>query len=202
MGMPWPKRNFKKGFTLVELMVTISIFVILTGVVIFNEGKFNSTILLTNLGYDVALTVRQAQTYGINVKEYGDNKFLPYGVHFDKINAPKSFILFADVKNTDNDKTAHPYDISATLSTCEVVYGCVSRYNIQRGNYISDLKVDGNSVSSLDVVFQRPNPDAIITSGGNATPLGAKAEIFLISSDGTGSTTISVQSNGLIQVGK
>jgi len=201
--MSWSKRNFKRGFTLIELLVTISIFVILTGVVIFNESKFNSTILLTNLGYDVALTIRQAQTYGINIKEFGDNKFLPYGVHFDKSDdAKKSFILFADVQNNDIDTIAHPYDIDADLSVCEVIYGCVSRYNIQRGNYISDLQVDGEPVNSLDIIFQRPNPDAIITSEGNATPLGGRAEIFLISSDGTGSTTISVQSNGLIEVSK
>jgi prepilin-type N-terminal cleavage/methylation domain-containing protein len=202
--MSWPKRNSKRGFTLIELLVTISIFVILTGVVIFNESKFNSTILLTNLGYDVALTIRQAQTYGINIKEFNDEGFLPYGVHFDKSDdAKKSFILFADVRYDPIDRIAYPYgfDDLLDLSECQVDLGCVSRYNIQRGNYISDLWVDDEPVDSLDIIFQRPNPDAIIISNGDISgTLGGKAEIFLISSDGTGSTTISVQSNGLIEV--
>ncbi len=205
--MSWSKRNFKRGFTLIELLVTISIFVILTGVVIFNESKFNSTVLLTNLGYDVALTIRQAQTYGINVKEFndvsGDKNFFPYGVHFDKNDAPKSFILFADVNYNNDDRIAYPYGSGGTLdlSSCQVDLGCVSRYNIQRGNSISDLRVDDVSVNSLDIIFQRPNPDAIIISDASETG-NVKAEIFLISSDGTGSTTISVQSNGLIEVSK
>ena len=48
------KHNLNKGFTLVELLVTIVIFVIITGVVLINSNKFDNTILLDNLGYDVA----------------------------------------------------------------------------------------------------------------------------------------------------
>jgi len=195
--MFFQKKKNQKGFTLIELLVTISIFVILTGVVIFNESKFNSTVLLTNLAYDTALTIRQAQTYGINIKEFGDNKFIPYGVHFATGANNKSFILFADVEYINDSSVAHPYDTNATLSECETKYGCVSRYTIQRGNYISDLKVDGASVDTLDIVFKRPNPDALIYSGGTAHN---SAQIYLKSSDGTGSTTISVWANGLIQI--
>jgi prepilin-type N-terminal cleavage/methylation domain-containing protein len=190
------KRNFKKGFTLIELLVTISIFVILTGVVIFNQGKFNSTVLLTNLAYDTALTIRQAQTYGINVKEFGDSNFIPYGVHFER-NA-KSFILFADTAYDKNNPLLPPNPFLGATTTCITLEGCVNRYTIQRGNYISDLCVNGNcGKASLDVIFKRPNPDALIYSGNTSYN---NAQIYLKSADGTGSTTISVWSNGLIQI--
>ena len=58
------ENNLKKGFTLVELLVTIVIFVIITGVVLVNSNKFDSSVLLHNFTYDVALTIKQAQTYG------------------------------------------------------------------------------------------------------------------------------------------
>src|SRR3989338_6906440 len=58
-----------RGFTLVELLVTLSLFVVLTTIVLFSQQKFNGSILLTNLAYDVALTIRQAQTFGVNVRE-------------------------------------------------------------------------------------------------------------------------------------
>ena len=203
--MSLPKRNFKKGFTLVELLVTITIFVILTGVVLFNQSQFNSTILLTNLAYDTALTVRQAQTYGINIKGFnGGTQFVPYGAHFETGTNNKSFILFADILYTDLDKTAHPYS-SITLSTCDTAKGCVSRYNIQRGNYISKLEVLNSSgvtstVNKLDILFQRPNPDALIYGHGSTGTSYVKATIYLTSSDGSRSRRIEVQSNGLIQI--
>ena len=193
--MSVPKKRTKGGFTLVELLVTISIFVILTGVVLFNQGRFDSTILLTNLAYDTALTVRQAQTYGINIKEFGNNNFVPYGVHFD-MSANKSFILFAD---PSSDAAV----FTGQTDSCINSEGCVNRYNIQRGNKISNLCVvkgslSCSSVDTLDIIFKRPNPDAIITANGD---IYDKAEITLTSADGTsGQKEVDVQSNGLIQI--
>lgn len=184
------------GFTLVELLVVISIFVILTGVVLFNQEKFNSTILLTNLAYDTALTIRQAQTYGINIKEFdADGKFFPYGVSF-KTSDPKSFILFADL----NEDGKFP------VSTCQITAtdGCVQQYTIKRGNSIkglcSNVEGDCDFLDSLDITFKRPNPDAIIIANsttGNPLPV---ARIILQGVDTEAIREVIVQKNGLIYV--
>jgi len=199
--MSLPRRKINTGFTLVELLVTISIFVILTGVVLFSQSKFNSTILLTNLAYDTALTIRQAQTYGINIKEFGTNQFVPYGVHFD-ISANKSFILFAD---TDSNNLFTGSD----LAHCVSAVGCVNRYNIKSGNSIVALckgevlaggKIckTGDNIIKLDVVFKRPNPDAhMITNIGDTEY--TVATIILGNSDGN-VRKVRIQSNGLIQI--
>lgn len=192
------KGNYKKGFTLVELLVTITIFVILTGVVLFNQSRFNSSILLTNLAYDTALTVRQAQTYGINIKEFNvngtGNFFVPYGVHFD-MSAPKSFILFADLA------TKGFYDYST--STCDSPNGCVNRYNISRGNYISDLCINDTTCGqkTLDIVFVRPNPDAHIRAYDGTTKLSEQTSATVVLKGSDGSTRkIGVRNNGLIEI--
>jgi prepilin-type N-terminal cleavage/methylation domain-containing protein len=207
------KKNQPRGFTLVELLVTITIFTILTGVVLFSQSKFNSSILLTNLAYDTALTIRQAQNYGINIKEYDAGLFLPYGVHFD-ISSDKSFILFADHIYYSNSEKISPYD--GSISSCDTAHGCVNRYNVKGGNSISNLcvytTVDPSEmgcrpVQKLDIIFQRPNPDAKIfadidgnVDDGYDIPNADSAEITVIGSDGSQQRRVRIQANGLIEI--
>ncbi len=214
--MSFLKRKSQRGFTLIELLVTITIFAILTGVVLFNQGKFNSTILLTNLAYDTALTIRQAQTYGINIKEFNrqdvdTDRFLPYGVHFETGANNKSFILFADL---DKDgvyiwRQDSSYDPDVDPSICQVNEGCVNRYSIKRGNYISKFHavIYGSPTNSdfdfegkLDIVFQRPNPEAKIHLNGNLNLSLDEVIITLTSADGGSNRYVKVQANGLIEI--
>jgi len=228
-----PRRNLKKGnkgFTLVELLVTITIFVMLTAVVLWNQAKFNSTILLTNLAYDTALTIRQAQTYGINIKSFtanGDTDFVPYGVHFETTAGnDKSFILFADRDNVFDEATQTYRKLGdgkfdGRADTClsdydddpeGLVDGCVNRYNIKRGNKIYALcaedVLDGETecsslatkLNKLDIVFKRPNPDAIITSGNNT--ITSTVTIILSGVEGDTFRKIKVGQNGLISIAK
>jgi hypothetical protein len=163
--------------------------------------------LLTNLTYDVGLTIRLAQNYGINIKQFNSNSgssFLPYGVHFDKANAPKSFILFADTTSDGLYNDDGNADLSSCTKSNEVSRGCVSKYNIMRGNYISKLCVDGEApancnVNKLDIVFKRPNPDAYIRADNNQSALKTNATIFLSGADGS-TRKVRVGNNGLIEV--
>lgn len=219
------KLKFTTGFTLIELLVTITIFSILTGVVLFNQQKFNSTILLTNLAYDTALTFRQAQTYGINIKEFNTGKynyddqgdivgqFIPYGVHFNMI-SPNSFILFADLTydHTTNISSGL-YPSEASLSICNSdTNGCVQRYNITKGNYIKAICSeavdkdknecsDTNSLDNLSISFVRPNPNAIIRSTNKTAGENLEAATIILS----GATNdnfkkVRVWKSGLIEI--
>ena len=93
------KTVINAGFTLIELMVVIAIFTLITTIALFDQGKMNSNVLLTNLAYDIALSVRQAQSYGIGVK-YSDP--VPsgidggYGIYVTK-SKPDTLIIFHDV---------------------------------------------------------------------------------------------------------
>lgn len=185
-----------RGFTLVELLVTLSLFVILTGVVLFNQSKFNSSILLTNLAYDVAITIRQAQTFGINVREApgGGGEFdYAYGVHFNN-NDQKTIVLFVDA--TGNEK----YDSANQES--------IDKYKIKKGNYIKEICVTPNGGTEtcdstdkyLDITFLRPDPDAIIKSSISSGMIDS-AKIVISSPDGN-TRYVLVNSTGHISIGR
>ena len=60
--------NVVRGFTLIEMMVSVGIFALITTLIMVSGRSFGGSVLLTNLAYDVALSVRRAQTFGINVR--------------------------------------------------------------------------------------------------------------------------------------
>jgi prepilin-type N-terminal cleavage/methylation domain-containing protein len=162
-------KNSKNGFTLVELLITIVIFVMLTGVVLFNQNSFDNTILLKNLAYDIALTIRQAQTYGVNVKEsQKSGTFSSYGVYFNKEMNNKSFILFADTDKSNSFNSFDPLNMDCIAGDTE----CVQKFSLKRNSYISEICVGANDgdcidpnnlTNNLTILFQRPDPDAILS---------------------------------------
>jgi len=195
-----------KGFTLVELLVTITMFVIITGVVLVNSNKFDSSVLLNNFAYDVALTIKQAQSYGVNVRESSLSPTFDsvYGVFFDLRNSITSYGLF-EVKPNDYSKILTA-DINATCSSDS---NCLQKYTMGRGTYIQSIcgpKVGGNSCELIDsklvVMFQRPSLTAKIVSFENDLPnLRDYIEITLGTSDGA-TSTVKVTSIGQVYVKK
>lgn len=178
----------KKGFTIVELMVVVSIMVIMTSVIFFNYNKFNESTLMTSVAYDLSLTIRQAQVYGVAVRQgygsqsapidtssIGDTNFRwGYGVHFDKLAvAPGSPVeLFTDYPSVNLPNGNH---VGNGIYNTAVAEGDVSLqpYSFQRGIKISQLCVTVSSPSgpsetctydTLDVTFKRPEPEATISA--------------------------------------
>src|SRR3989344_9636523 len=93
-----------KGFSLIEIVVVMAIFMTISSVVVVSQRRFGGNLLITNLAYDVALTMRQAQVYGISVRKVkavsdpeGIAQFeRSYGIH---IGTAGYYILFADADN-------------------------------------------------------------------------------------------------------
>lgn len=197
------KKIFKliKGFTLVELVITIAIFAAMTTYLLAKYGKFNQTLLLTNLAYDVALTIRTAQSFGLNVKSVSTSESVapsfdfPYGAHFDITGTNnKSFIFFADQNSMPEGKFGDGvYDPSPDESSLDEK---INSYSIKRGSIISELLVcvgEGGTeevlcanADTLDISFKRPDPAARIYANGVNTIEGSKinyAEITLLATD-------------------
>ncbi|MEK7194161.1 MAG: hypothetical protein AAB660_00535, partial [Patescibacteria group bacterium] len=82
----------KRGLTVAELLVSIAIMLVITTVVALNSKQFGAGATLKNIVNNLSLTLRQAQIYGVSVKQfnadpsqtYNINNFNSgYGVHFD-----------------------------------------------------------------------------------------------------------------------
>jgi prepilin-type N-terminal cleavage/methylation domain-containing protein len=172
----------KKGFTLIELMVTLSIFVVVSSVVLFNQSQFNSSVVLTNLSYDVALAIRQAQTFGIGGKDKGFSMGSKprYGVHIAK--GSKNIILFADINKDGVFATSTAADSDKVLE----------QFKIVRGNSVKEISSVVSNANYADIVFIRPDPDAYIKINGE-TKVSALTIVL-------GSDTDSAAKNRLVQV--
>lgn len=164
-------KNTSKGFSLVELLVTISILTIVSGVVLFNHARFNNNVLIENLAYEISLTIRQAQSFGWQVEETGGSFGEGYGAHFDL--SSNEFLIFADIyPATPNRIYDAGYD--------EIV----DRFRMTNNNEINELCFESTcDASTLDISFIRPNPNAFIRENGGGTDRET-AEIRVISPKG------------------
>jgi len=145
-------------------MVVTGIFMILSSVVLATNARFGNLIILQNLANDMALSVRQAQVYGIAVRRYqGTNFDVSYGMHFTLPAADTASIyeLFADVNRNGIYDTGDSIIESTTLKGGYSITALCAR---AVGSSVEDCTVE-----QLDVVFRRPEPDACISVGGSTT---------------------------------
>jgi len=214
-----PVAQGKAGFTLIEILVAIAIMGLLTAVVVFKQGDLSDSISVDNVANDINLQIRQAQVYGISVREtaVGSNVFTTaYGVDFNKttsgsfIGSGASFYTFADGGGSPAGSQNGYFD---TWGTCVVgTNECAGWNQLLRGNTISSLCVilsNGTTytpVKRIAVTFLRPNPKARIvffdTNKINVTSsfagfLGAK---IVISSPKGKTKTISVFNTGQVAI--
>lgn len=182
-----------RGFSLVELIVVVGIFIVITSVVLANHSRFNSSVLLGNAAYDIALSVRQAQVYGLSTQQYSGAFQIGYGIRFAD---PTSYSLFAD---GDRD---YRYNIETGQDNILKTYTLGRGYTIKRfcgirSDGSEDCSDNSAALSHLDVAFLRPNPDSTITS--DAPVLYSSALIVLQSASGE-TRSVTVRSTGQISV--
>ena len=161
----------QKGMTIVELLVAMVIFSVITGVVLFNYGDFNSSLTIQNLADDIALTIRRAQSYAIGVRGTSGSFSVGYGVHFKAIEynpdnpdmlysgTNKSFILF---KNSDEQDIPKYKEVGTNCedgSNCLEMLYIRSTDEIEKVTYTTSTETDLAENETLDIYFKRPNPE-------------------------------------------
>ena len=202
-------RSLVSGFTLVELLVVLSIMVVIMSIVFTSQGSFNKTFILTNTAYDIALSLRNAETYGLGSRAVGSTVNAGYGLHFEDT-VPGSFLFFADTSPApscttpdcrpgDNVYTAGADSLVQTYTLGNgITIGDFCAYN---GTWTCTYAHNGYSagVSILDIVFARPNPDPLISVNGlySASFPVTAACLTLVSPQGA-SRYVSVSSSGQI----
>ncbi len=191
----------RTGFTIIELLVSIAIITFIMSTVFYNYGTFNDNLALFGGAQEVALAVRQAQTYGLNVAESttGSGQFSKaYGVHFDPTDNTHYYI-FVDL---NGDKK---YDVGngCGSGSTECVAQFTLRNNILISTVCDDSSCPPSGVQALDITFLRPNPDANINfinaGGGLVGSSGQTGKVILISPKGK-TSTIDIETTGQISV--
>lgn len=156
------KKSFFSGFSLLEFTVVLAIFGIMSLIAVFNYRDFQSDAALKNLTYDVALSIRQAQTFGVSASDVdnpltetttspADDKSI-HGIYFSD---DRTFILFLDVdRNTFyssiEDEIVETRKIAAGGTIADTCVGA------------SDVSCTSIGTSGLIITFERPFSDAII----------------------------------------
>src|SRR3989338_6105045 len=174
-------RNYNAGMTYVELIVVLSIFSIMTSIVLLDYNKFQAK---------VDIKVLEAQKSAIAGKwntDISDPDWKPsYGIYFDAT-APSEFIYFANIDNNNY------YDSSSD--------SILDSITILKGNSISGLEAVGcPEVTDLSIVFRRPNSGALITSNGFSLSSCISYARITITSPQSPSANIRVYPSGRIQI--
>jgi len=151
----------RAGFTMVELLVVIGITVVIATMSLSAYPNFARTTDFQNVLLDVALTLREAQVFGLGTREAdagGVDAFdVAYGVRFSVNDA--TLIFFID-RNDDGI-------YNGSLS------GESFREFVLRPSFtINRLCVEPacfTPVDTLDITFKRPNPNARVTIDGGGT---------------------------------
>ena len=155
------KHTLTAGFSLVEMLVAVAIFAIISSVLLANYPEFRSRAALDNMAHQIALVFREAQVYGISVRGQ-TNSFPVYGVYVAKVpdEGLKELIIFGD-KNGDNIYTEGEKLDAFTLTSGEkITLVCTNVDSSQFSSNGIDCSTSSR-VGALAIVFKRPNPDAL-----------------------------------------
>lgn len=163
------------GFTLVEMIVTLSIAAIVTALVIGNLGTVRFRLALTRSAQRLSLDLHRAESDSLTSREFKTSGVpAGWGMHFYGAGST-SYTIFADLGNPgDNIRAA---DGSEDLES----------FNFEPG-------VTMTSSNITDIVFIPPDPTIIFT------PAVISASIVLSTIDGSLTRTVTINKFGAIPV--
>ena len=207
-------RRSGKGFTLIELLVVGAIIIIITTLFLLRQSKFDSSTILRSLAYSIALSMRQAQVYGVSVQGSSQGSSVTYasgyGLYFSAA-SPVSYILFADFNNNGQYNSGE--DIKAFSLNNGYRISEICALNSLKNCSGQDDSTGAKTIDTLSVVFRRPNPDACISTtalpplpspgsgsgvcGPGATQTFASAYIQINTQNGT-TRSVTVSNTGAI----
>jgi prepilin-type N-terminal cleavage/methylation domain-containing protein len=171
-----------RGFSLIELMVTVAIVMLVTGISLARYGSFNNSVLLKSQAYELALDIRQTQLYGVSVTGQSGNFDDPFGIVFSQ--EDNTYTLFQD----DNEN--HTFDGGEQVGESYLID---PRFEIQQ------LRTSCGDASTASVVFERPDFDAMI-SAPECLSASSLTIVVAPTEDDTVTRSIEVLASGLISV--
>lgn len=165
------------AFTLIELLVVLGIFGIIMTTALANQQELNSTLLISNLAYEIGMITRETQAYGIGVRAVpgeatAQNFQGAFGMYIKLVDdgsgsthkTADQIVIFKEL-----DEPGFPADGIYTAGNPNELFS-IYQFQNQRGNKITALcgmaeagGCKSDSLSSSDeisIIFKRPNPEA------------------------------------------
>ena len=184
----------RRGFGLVELLVSISIMLIVMAVILVRHSSFNGAVLLRNQAYEIALDTRETQLNAVSAvgSGSGNNFRASLGVYFDT--AAVNNGTYRIYRDADNDKFYDSIEEFGLQNTLD------KRFEIRA------IRVIGASMTGtgLSVVFERPNYDArFFDSAGPVAASSIQIDIGkrgMAGSSGDAIRTVEVTATGQVTV--
>ena len=183
----------RRGFTLIELMVSISIISMVSAVILVRNNSFNGAVLLRNQSYELAFALRQAQLMAVSG---GESATRQYGVYISKLK-PGEYIIFRDDSNVGSN--AGRYDAG------DVPVGLTGR--LDRRFAIRDITNKAGVSQTTDgfsFTFIRPNFDGLFKSDSSGYLSGPMyIDVGVVGKSGTDSGSVrrvEVTSTGQVSV--
>ncbi len=180
----------KSGFTLIELIVSVGIISMVTGIFLANYSSANRRTDLTMTAQKLVSDIRMAQNYALGLARYGNSGStnVPpggWGIHFDLQNyGNNQYVIFADddgntIYGSGEADITHGAQVSSLPAN-------ISIYSLSTGN-------------SADITFLPPDPITTIT---NISTMATSSQVDIVLRDLRTSAIKTVRINflGLVEV--
>lgn len=161
-----------RGFSLLELLVVLSIAIIITTVVLINYPQLGASNALNISVQETVQAIREAQLYGTSVKNSAGTSFPAYGIYIGNNsnpgsppNYPETITIFADVDGNGVFNTGDTIDRTLTIDPPNHVHTiCQGVGNEAPFFYGYDCPISTPIMREVSLVFKRPNPEPVISA--------------------------------------
>lgn len=148
-----------RGFSIIEVIVSMAIISVITTMVMVRYSSFNSSSLLRNQAYEIALDIREAQVFATSIRSDSNEFREEYGVRFDTTaGETQQYTFWRDI-GTDEPPV---FNSGEALN----VLGLDSRFAVYAICF-NGAAVGSCSATTADISFRRPNFDALIIQDGS-----------------------------------
>lgn len=179
-----------------ELIMVITISSIMLTVVVIKQNTWNDELAVNTQIYDLASTIRQAQTYGLGVKENsinpsGDNFNVGYGIYFTQ-NSLNSYKFFVDKNN--NKK----YDSGELIETKSL------ERNVTIKSVCGEVRCFPGigPLYQVSIVFYRPELKAnvVFLNSGGGIVADSLPVVITLQSAGGNESNVKVEESGQVSI--
>ena len=173
----------QSGFTLIELMVTVTMFVVFSSMFLFSYPRFSENYRLDRAASEIAGVFSEAQSRALGIASSGSGQFPGFGVYFN-LSTPREYVLFSD-NNADGfyNSGEEVKRVSLESPLPLITSLCHNTETNPPGTCVS------SGSARLDIVYLfKIGPEPVITLffNGSVIPNYSDAEIVVRGPLGTG----------------